>query len=111
MPEELDPAIAGDLAESAVFSLPRTPARTVLCTKRQLQACLVDPVQQAYAMGFHEQRGGLAFAACALHVGSLRSRYLAPDRRRASAMRLASSCALCEPISSLRPSRSSSCTA
>ncbi len=52
MPEELDPATAESLASDAMRYLPLTPGKTVLCTKRQLQECLVTLAQEAYAMGF-----------------------------------------------------------
>jgi hypothetical protein len=52
MPEELDPAVAEDLASGAMRHLPLTPGNKVLCTKPQLQECLITLAQEAYAMGF-----------------------------------------------------------
>jgi hypothetical protein len=52
MPEQLDPAIAENLASGAMRYLPLTPGNKVICTKRQLQECLVTLAQEAFAMGF-----------------------------------------------------------
>jgi hypothetical protein len=52
VPEELDPAIAEDLVDSAMGFLPLTCGNKVLCTKRQLQECMSRLAQQAYATGF-----------------------------------------------------------
>lgn len=52
MPEEIDPDLAENLATGAMRFLPLTPGKTILCTKRQLQECLIELTQQAYAMGF-----------------------------------------------------------
>jgi hypothetical protein len=52
MPEELDPAVAENLASEAMRFLLLTPGNKVLCTKRQLQECLITLAQEAYAMGF-----------------------------------------------------------
>lgn len=66
MPEELDPAVARNLADGAMGFLPLTPGNKVLCTKRQLQECLLTLAQEAYAMGFlagqKEQFGSLVSA-------------------------------------------------
>ena len=69
MPEQLDPAVAGNLADGAMGFLPLTPGEKVLCTKRQLQECLSTLAQEAYAMGFlagqKEQFGSLFMAGAA----------------------------------------------
>lgn len=52
MPEQLDVVVAENLASGATHYLPLTPGNKVLCTKRQLQECLVALAQEAYAMGF-----------------------------------------------------------
>jgi hypothetical protein len=69
MPEELDPAVARNLADGAMGFLPLTPGNKVLCTKRQLQECLFTLAQEAYAMGFlsgqKEQFGSLVSAGAA----------------------------------------------
>jgi len=52
MPEELDPAVAHDLSNGAMASLPLTPGKKVFCTRRQLHECLSTLAQQEYAMGF-----------------------------------------------------------
>jgi hypothetical protein len=52
MPEQLDPAVAENLANGAMRYLPLTPGNKILGTKRQLQECLVALAQEAYAMGF-----------------------------------------------------------
>jgi hypothetical protein len=52
MPEELDPAVAKDLARGAMRFLPLTPGSKVLCTKQQLQECMSRLAQEAYAAGF-----------------------------------------------------------
>ena len=52
MPEELDPAVAEELARGAMGFLPPTPSSKVLCTKRQLQECMLRLAQEAYATGF-----------------------------------------------------------
>ena len=52
MPEELDPAVAQVLVDAAMGFLPLTPANKVLCTKRQLQECMLRLAQEAYATGF-----------------------------------------------------------
>lgn len=51
MPEELDPAIAEDLADSALGSLPLTRANQVLCTKRQMRECMLRLAQCARSEG------------------------------------------------------------
>ena len=52
MREEIDPAVAEDLVDSALCFLPKTRGNNVLCTKRQLQECLFRLAQEAYATGF-----------------------------------------------------------
>jgi len=52
MPEQLDPAVAENLASGAMRYLPLTPGNKVICTKRQLQECLVTLAQESFAMGF-----------------------------------------------------------
>lgn len=52
MLEELDPAVAQDLVDLALASLPLTRGNQVLCTKRQLRECLLRLAQEAYASGF-----------------------------------------------------------
>lgn len=52
MPEELDPAVAEDLVDTALGSLPLTRGNQVLCTKRQLRECMLRLAQEAYATGF-----------------------------------------------------------
>jgi len=52
MPEHLDASVAENLASGAIHYLPLTPGNKILCTKRQLQECLVTLAQDAYAMGF-----------------------------------------------------------
>ena len=52
MPEQLDPVVAENLASGAMRYLPLTPGNKVICTKRQLQECLVTLAQEAFAMGF-----------------------------------------------------------
>jgi hypothetical protein len=52
MPEQLDPVVAENLASRAMRNLPLTPGDKVICTKRQLQECLVALAQEAFAMGF-----------------------------------------------------------
>jgi hypothetical protein len=52
MSEELDPAVAENLASGAMRFLLLTPGNKILCTKRQLQECLVTLAREAYAMGF-----------------------------------------------------------
>jgi hypothetical protein len=52
VPEELDPAIAEDLVDSAMGFLPLTRGNKVLCTKRQLRECMSRLAQEAYATGF-----------------------------------------------------------
>ena len=52
MPEQLDPGVAENLASGAMRHLRLTPGNKVLCTKRQLQECLVTLAQEAYGMGF-----------------------------------------------------------
>jgi hypothetical protein len=52
MPEQLDPVVAENLASGAMRYLPLTPSNKILCTKRQLQECLVTLAQETYAMGF-----------------------------------------------------------
>ena len=69
MPEQLDPAVAENLASGATRYLPLTPGNKILCTKRQLQECLVTLAQEAYAMGFlsgqKEQFGSLILRGAA----------------------------------------------
>ena len=69
MPEHLDPAVAENLASGAMRYLPLTPGNKILCTKRQLQECLVELAQDAYAIGFlrgqKEQFGSIISAAAA----------------------------------------------
>jgi hypothetical protein len=52
MPEELDPAVAEVLVRGAMGFLPLTQGNKVLCTKRQLQECMLRLAQEAYATGF-----------------------------------------------------------
>ena len=52
MLEQLDPVVAENLASGAMRYLPLTPGNKVICTKRQLQECLVTLAQEAFAMGF-----------------------------------------------------------
>ena len=52
MPEQLDPAVAENLASGARRYLLLAPGNKILCTKRQLQECLITLAQEAYAMGF-----------------------------------------------------------
>src|SRR5437870_3562263 len=52
MPEELDSAVAQDLVRSAMGFLPLTRGNKVLCTKRQMQECMLRLAQEAYAMGY-----------------------------------------------------------
>ena len=52
VPEELDAAVAENLVSSSMGFLPLTPGKKILCTKRQLQECLLTLAQEAYAMGF-----------------------------------------------------------
>ena len=52
MPEQLDPVVAENLASGAMRYLPLIPGNKVICTKRQLQECLVTLAQEAFAMGF-----------------------------------------------------------
>ena len=52
MHEELDRAVAEDLEDLALASLPLTRGNQVLCTKRQLRECLLRLAQEAYASGF-----------------------------------------------------------
>jgi hypothetical protein len=52
MPEQLDPVVAENLASGTMRYLPLTPGNKILCTKHQLQECLVTLAQEAYAMGF-----------------------------------------------------------
>jgi hypothetical protein len=69
MPEELDPTLAENLASGAMLFLPLTPGKKILCTKRQLQECLVELAQEAYAVGFlrgqKEQFGSIISAGAA----------------------------------------------
>lgn len=71
MPEQLDPAVAQNLADGAMGFLPLTPGNKVLCTKRQLLECLSTLAQEAYAMGFlagqKEHFGSLVSAGAAEH--------------------------------------------
>jgi hypothetical protein len=55
MPKELDPAVAENLA-SGMRYLPLTSGSKVICTKRQLQECLVTLAQESYAMGYLSAR-------------------------------------------------------
>lgn len=50
--EEIDPAIAEDLVDVALGSLPLTRGNQVLCTRRQLRECMLKLAQEAYATGF-----------------------------------------------------------
>lgn len=52
MLEELDPAVAQDLVDLALASLPLTRGNQVLSTKRQLRECMLRLAQEAYASGF-----------------------------------------------------------
>ena len=52
MPEELDPALAEDLVGGAMVFLQLTHSNKVLCTKRQLQECMLRLARDAYATGF-----------------------------------------------------------
>lgn len=52
MHEELDPAVAEDLVDLALASLPLTRGNQVLCTRRQLRECMLRLAQEAYATGF-----------------------------------------------------------
>ena len=52
MLEQLDPIVAENLASGAMRYLPLIPGNKVICTKRQLQECLVTLAQEAFAMGF-----------------------------------------------------------
>ena len=52
MPEELDPAVAEVLVRGAMGFLPLTHGNKVLCTRRQLQECMLRLAQEAYATGF-----------------------------------------------------------
>ena len=52
MLEELDTAVAEDLVDTALGSLPLTRGNQVLCTKRQLRECMLRLAQEAYATGF-----------------------------------------------------------
>lgn len=52
MLEELDPAVAEDLVDIALGSLPSTRGSQILCTKRQLRECMLRLAQEAYAAGF-----------------------------------------------------------
>lgn len=52
MLEELDPAVAEDLVDIALGSLPLTRGSQVLWTKRQLRECLLKLAQEAYSAGF-----------------------------------------------------------
>jgi hypothetical protein len=52
MSEELDPAVAEVLVGGAMGFLPLTQGNKVLCTKRQLQECMLRLAQEAYATGF-----------------------------------------------------------
>jgi hypothetical protein len=52
MPEELDPAVATELVRGAMGFLPLTPGNKVLCTKRQLQECMLRLAHEAHAAGF-----------------------------------------------------------
>ena len=52
MSEELDPAVAEVLVGAAMRFLPLTGGNKVLCTKRQLQECMLRLAQEAYATGF-----------------------------------------------------------
>lgn len=69
MPEELDPALAENLASGAMRLLPLTPGKKILCTKWQLQECLVELAQEVYALGFlrgqKEQFGSIIAAGAA----------------------------------------------
>ena len=51
MLEELDSAVAQDLVDVALASLPLTRGNQVLCTKRQLRECMLRLAQEAYASG------------------------------------------------------------
>ena len=50
MPEELDPALAEDLVGGAMVFLQLTHSNKVLCTKRQLQECMLRLARDAYAL-------------------------------------------------------------
>ncbi len=52
MLDELDPAVAEVLVGGAMGFLPLTHGNKVLCTKRQLQECMLRLAQEAYATGF-----------------------------------------------------------
>jgi len=49
--EELDPAVAEDLVDIALGSLPLTRGNQVLCTKRKLRECMLRLAREAYASG------------------------------------------------------------
>lgn len=51
--EEIDPAVAEDLVDAALSSLPVTHGNQVLCTKRQMRESTLKLVHEAYATGFH----------------------------------------------------------
>jgi hypothetical protein len=68
VPEELDPAIAEDLLDSAMGFLPLTRGNQVLCTKRQLRECMSRLAQEAYATGFLlGQKGQFHFLGTGQH--------------------------------------------
>lgn len=50
--EEIDPAVAEDLVDMALSSLPPTRGNQVLCTKRQMRECMLRLAQEAYSTGF-----------------------------------------------------------
>lgn len=50
--EEIDPAVAEDLVDMAMSSLPLTRGNQVLCTKRQMRECMLRLAQEAYSTGF-----------------------------------------------------------
>lgn len=52
MLEELDPAVAEDLVDTAMGLLLLNPGSRVLCTKRQLRESMLGLAQEAYATGF-----------------------------------------------------------
>jgi hypothetical protein len=69
MPEQLDPAVAENLASGAMHYLPLTPGNKILCTRLQLKECLATLAQEAYSMGFlsgqKEQFGSLILRGAA----------------------------------------------
>jgi hypothetical protein len=92
MPEELDPTLAENLASGTMRFLQLTPGKKILCTKRQLQECLVELAQEAYAMGFlrgqKEQFGSIIFAGAAKRPAWMDLPLDAPDKLARHGLRL-----------------------